>query len=201
VLTVRDLTLLTAQSALFAYNSPRSSTQEDWLKTMKILQLNIRIINTSKFLLRDHIKDNNIDVACLTETWQIGNDNSILNLTGLKPEFKNRSSGTKGGGAAILLSPNVKAVRRKDLEVDDLEAVFVEATVNGKATVIGSVYIPPGHAHGDKITILDGILNAIPNSSLLITGDFNARSPSWEPNSINRASTSSESCIGVEGNM
>ena len=160
---------------------------------MKVLQLNIRSINTSKYLLRDYIRNNKIDIACLTETWHIDNAKSILNLTGLVPHFRNRQGETKGGGTAILLSPTIKAVRRKDLETTDLEAVFVEATINGKSTIIGSVYIPPGHAHRDKIGILNDIISSVPNSSLLITGDLNARSLSWEPQNLNRTSQNSES--------
>ena len=91
---------------------------------MKILQLNIRSLNTSKYQLRDYIRDRKIDIACLTETWHKGDDNSIKDITGLIPEFKDRSLSSKGGGAAILVSPNIKAVRRKDLEDDSLEAAF-----------------------------------------------------------------------------
>ena len=150
---------------------------------MKILQLNVRSLNTSKYLLKNYVHSNRFDIVCLTETWHHDNGGNMRDILGLIPEWRDRTHKTKGGGVAILVSPNIPAVRRTDLESDELEAIFIETKINNKKCIIASVYLPPDRATSAKINTLNDMLNKINSDRILITGDLNARSLWWEPHS------------------
>jgi len=73
-----------------------------------------------------------------------------------------------------------KAVKLREFEVDNLEAVWVDVKVDKVRTVIGSVYIPPGDKH--VLDLLDTVIGRILDSheSLIIGIDANARSVMWD---------------------
>jgi len=62
----------------------------------------------------------------------------------------------EGGGVAVILNKKVKAVHLKQYEIDNLEAVWVDAMLGKVRSVIGSVYIPPG-----DISALDKLYSVI----------------------------------------
>ena len=148
---------------------------------MKILQLNTRSLNTSKYLLKNYIHNESFDIVCLTETWHKDDNGNMRNTLGLIPEWKDRTHKTKGGGVAVLVGPHIAAVRRKDLESEHLEAIFIEIKINNKRCILASIYLPPERTETHKINLISDILGKIKTDSLLITGDFNARSLEWEP--------------------
>ena len=83
------------------------------------------------------------------------------------------------GGVAILTSPKVKCVRRKDLVVNN-ECIWCEIQINNQQCLIFSVYIPPKNK--ENLKKLNTILESIdPKVPLLIGGDFNACKNLWDP--------------------
>jgi ribonuclease HI/retron-type reverse transcriptase len=147
-----------------------------WLTgSMKILQLNTRAISTYKRYIENYAESARFDVICLSETWNRDDAPKVKNFTHY---WKNRKHNNKGG-VAILVNKGVKAVYRKDLETDKLEAIWVEACIGKQRTLIASIYIPPGHK--EDITALEGVIDKIPSSTaVVLTGDFNARSSLWD---------------------
>ena len=143
--------------------------------TMKILQLNCYSYATSRRLLEDYVDANNTDVILLSETWISDDKTKFKNWPNpqWKPKINTR------GGVAILTSPKVKCVRRKDLEVNN-ECMWCEIQINNQQCLICSVYIPPKHK--EDLKKLNTILESIdPKVPLLIGGDFNARNHLWDP--------------------
>ena len=83
-----------------------------------------------------------------------------------------------GGGLAILANPNIKCVRRKDLEEDN-ECIWCEVYIGNKQCLICSVYIPPRNK--EDLIKLHNKLNCLKsNQPLIVGGDFNARNELWD---------------------
>ena len=78
----------------------------------------------------------------LSETWVSDDKTKFQNWP--NPQWKSKIN-TKGG-VAILTGPEVKCVRRKDLEEDN-ECMWCKIEIAGKQFLICSVYIPPKHAN------------------------------------------------------
>ena len=75
----------------------------------------------------------------LSETWL---DDRITDLEVGIPGFKvfRRDRNRRGGGVMVYVSEQLKAVRRKDLEVNAVEAVWVEVKTRNGILLICNVY-------------------------------------------------------------
>ena len=148
------------------------------MSPIKLLQVNIRSLNTSKRYLEQYVDKHNINLVFLSETW---NDKSYLSFKNWKCNnlFKNRPESTYGG-VAILPSCGTKIVRRFDLEDNDLELVWAEAEIDKTKVLIATIYIPPSRT--DLLLKFEenlfNVLNKTENP-IIITGDFNSRSYMW----------------------
>ena len=78
----------------------------------------------------------------LSETWL---DDRITDLEVGIPSFKvfRRDRNRRGGRVMVYVSEQLKAVRRKDLEVNAVEAVWVEVKTRNGILLICNVYRPP----------------------------------------------------------
>ena len=109
-----------------------------------------------------------------------------INIRNYPHKFIKVRQNMEGGGVAVILNKKVKAVHLKQYEIDNLEAVWVDAMLGKVRTVIGSVYIPPG-----DISALDKLYSVIgqitqSHSQLIIGMDSNSRSSLWD-----------DTCIGI----
>ena len=148
------------------------------LANMRILQLNTRSFNQlSQRVLSDYVDQENIQVMCLSEVW----NNKPKFKDWAKPEYKSRLNDNHGG-VATLARKSVKIVRQHDLE-NNKEFMFSSIQIGSQVVLLGSIYIPPGFKW--DIKALDRKLTEIGDQTpLLITGDFNARSPSWDNTAV-----------------
>ena len=48
-----------------------------------------------------------------------------------------------GGGVVVYIRDNINVTRRFDLEMDNLEAVWLQLKLQGKTILFGTFYIPP----------------------------------------------------------
>ena len=89
------------------------------------------------------LKDYNIDIALLCETWL--NDTNVhrVDIPGYQVVYKNREN-RKGGGVCILLKKNLK-YREYDNKVcpTTFEIVTIELKTNKKNLIISAAYRPP----------------------------------------------------------
>lgn len=173
------LILLTANTVL---NTGRYSLllhQEYTHTTMRALQLNIQSLNTSGTYLAHFVDTKSILLAAISET---NNKQDFLKFKDWKTEFKNRLDGTAHGGVALLAHPTVKMVRRRDYDVFDLEVVWAQIEINKVATNVVSVYIPPTNTTDHLLSFIANIdyVKSVSKLPILILGDLNARSYSWE---------------------
>ena len=153
-------------------------------KGIKIVHQNIRSLFHNLTNLICFLDENkNIDIIALTETHicneTYNNTNGLYNIPGYTFEKKNRRKG-KGGGVGVYISDRLNWVRRKDLENDETECLFIEVKLkNSKNVIVGCLYRPPdGSLYLNKNfnDIFQDVLSAV-NETLLetiILGDVNA---------------------------
>ena len=84
-------------------------------------------------------------------------------------------TGRIGGGVVVYIRDNISFKRRQDLEINPLEAVWVEVSLKNKTILIGSVYRPPNSTVEYLNLISESFDRAINTGTkdILILGDFN----------------------------
>ena len=116
------------------------------------------------------------DILAFSETWlhpDIDTDNLLLEQYQV-PERKDRNADNHGG-VIIYIKEGIRYKRRADLEVRDLENIWIEVANNHKRILFGLFYRPP-NANADYFSkIEDSIALAVDTNikDIIITGDFN----------------------------
>lgn len=148
---------------------------------MKIGQLNIRSIYNKKEELKDVIRNHNLDIICLQETW-IKEDNFNL-MQSYKCFHRNRADGY--GGVAIMVKNKISTNEILFIDLTNIEIIGVEVKVKhkkeNKMYNIINIYIKPNITDGELSEDLDRIgtkLNNIEN--LIICGDINLAHNMWD---------------------
>ncbi len=146
---------------------------------MKLLQFNCQSYNTTKQQLHRYVRDKDIKILCLSETWN--KEETFTFTKHWNTHCKNRpldSSGNAYGGVAVATHPSIRMVPYKELE-NDTEIAWTKVYINSKIVHLASVYIPPGKVeHIDK---LSQVLDSVPDDApVILTGDFNATSALWD---------------------
>ena len=84
------------------------------------------------------------DILVFTESWlKPDKPNEKLITDTFKSPFRKDRWDRPGGGVLIYTRDSIQSKRRTDLEMQDLEAVWVEITVKSKKILIGGFYRPP----------------------------------------------------------
>ena len=120
-------------------------------------------------------ESDNFDIITLSETWlsdSISN-NSIL-LTNFHPPIRRDRPNDPHGGVAIYVKNNLYCKPRPDLNVTNLEAVWVETKLRQESILIGSFYRPPS-ANVQYWELLHECLEKVnsTNTNYILLGDFN----------------------------
>ena len=141
---------------------------------LSVVHNNIRSLPNKTLFIEAEL--NSFDIITLSETWLHDNiPNENLHIKGyLPPIRRDRPENVGHGGVAIYVKEDLICKHRPDLEVQDLEAVWVETKVNQDTLLIGCFYRPPDSRVGYWDLIDDSINKAgrTPHK-LLILGDFN----------------------------
>ena len=139
----------------------------------KIVHYNVQSIMNKVDLIESECL--NFDVICITETWL---DDSIVDED-IKIEnfnlFRRDRPGGHHGGVCMFVRNNVFCRRRRDLELPNIECIWVEVSIKHKQYLIGTFYRPPRSPNAILPSIEDSIGLAFDanNQNILITGDFN----------------------------
>ncbi|CAC5395380.1 unnamed protein product [Mytilus coruscus] len=118
------------------------------------------------------------DILAFTESW-LNNSNqgdSVRLLNFCDPFRKDRGPHKSGGGVIVYVKDSINAVRRSDLELHDLEAVWIQLCLNGKKVLFGTFYIPPNSNNAVWANVemsFDMALNDASIDYIVVTGDFN----------------------------
>lgn len=129
------------------------------------------------------LKLNNIDIACVTETWLNKDISSeLIDIPDYAVYRHDRSDGRQGGGVACYVRHNVSCLHLKELECSDVESLWLLFRAPRMPrlvshVLIGTIYHPPT-ADGQQtvnhiVDCLDKMIQKHPNAGIVLTGDFN----------------------------
>ena len=152
---------------------------------MKLLQINITSLNTSLKELWGYQNENNYDAIFLQKpNYTTGKPLAFFKYwkTEVFTNFQNKSMGF---GVGTLVSSAPKNVFREDLSHKDLEIIWNEMQIQGKKTLVGNIYIPPGNEN--HLHIQDMELEKHKGENILLIGDFNSRNKIWDRNANNNS--------------
>ena len=112
----------------------------------------------------------------LTETWlQQSNLDSDIKFQGYKSPFRHDRQADAHGGVAVYVKETFYSRRRDDLELRNVECVWVEILIKNKPVLIGTFYRPPNSnapVLSDIETSID-LAHETGIKDIITTGDFN----------------------------
>ena len=118
----------------------------------------------------------NFDLISITETWfNQSISNADVNINGFRAPFRKDRLGDGYGGVAVYIKNDIPCIRRTDLEILNIECVWVEIRLHGKRLLVGTYYRPPNSDNAVLTNIENSIDLAIDTeiSDIIILGDFN----------------------------
>lgn len=155
-------------------SSDTSTTEELLSNHLSVMHLNIQSIVPKIDLIKGESEA--YDVLVFTESWlkETSANESIL-IENFLPPFRRDRAGRPGGGVIIYVRNTLVAHRRTDLEINGLEAVWLEIIVRSKTILIGGFYRPPNSNNDYFDLIFESIDKAYSTNiaDIIITGDFN----------------------------
>jgi hypothetical protein len=138
-----------------------------------VIYLNARSFLKHKDLIEAEVE--HVDIVTISETWfSPSHDVNDICLTGFHPPIRRDRPDDPHGGVAIYVRNNLYCKPRPDLQVQDLEAVWVETKLNQESLLIGSFYRPPNSRVNYWEYVNDSIRKAnYTELKFIILGDFN----------------------------
>ena len=117
----------------------------------------------------------NFDVICLTETWLDHRTSDDLLALAEYTLYRRDRGRDAYGGICVYVKNELYSRRRNDLEVADVECVWLEIHNHNRKVLIGTFYRPPNSTHATLNSIENSIGLAFDTDTenILITGDFN----------------------------
>ena len=116
------------------------------------------------------------DVLAFTETW-LNNNTSTPDIAfpNYQTPFRKDRQTDRHGGVLVYVKDTISAHRRHDLEVNDIECVWLELKVKHKPILFGVFYRPPNSNTAVMSSIQDSIALAVDTQikDIVVTGDFN----------------------------
>ncbi len=177
------LSLITVSGDIESNPGPPPSpirTEPQVLKSLALCHLNIQSMrrNTEKLKHVEIQLSGKYDIITVSETWLSPNIlNDAYTINGYYPLFRrDRMGRTPGGGVAAWVSFNLVAKRRIDLELPDVEAMWLEIRSENHVFLICTMYRP----HTEGMFFWDNTPEMLDNarltgiSNIIFAGDLNA---------------------------
>ena len=168
--------------------NPGPSISDKNFQDMAICHLNVQSMKKNLEKVK-HIKlqlTDKFDIITVSETWltsSIPDENYQLN--GYHKIFrKDRKDDDIGGGVAAWVSCRIAAKRRTDLEMPELEVMWLEIRSHNNKFLLCIVYRPPN----STISFWDDLQQMLDNAKLdriqnvIMMGDFNADEQTYNGN-------------------
>lgn len=138
---------------------------------------NVRSIKNKLRELSALVESTPNTVFALTETWldPSTHDGQIADTDRFQIFRKDRTT-SRGGGVMLIAPGNLACRRRRDLEQEALEAVFVETRSGNHTVLLICVYAPP-RLQASSLEALQASVDCIQRSrytNIYLMGDFNA---------------------------
>ena len=138
-----------------------------------VVHYNVQSLSNKVDLIQSELS--NFDIICLTETWldqrTIDDD---LALNGFNLHRRDRP-GDHHGGICVYVNQNIFSRRRNDLELPNIENVWIEVLLHNCKMLIGTFYRLPNSSPVVLSSIEDSIGLAYDTNiqNAVITGDLN----------------------------
>ena len=141
---------------------------------LSILHLNIQSIASKLDVIEGEAAS--YDVLVFSESWlkpEVTNES--LHIENFSPPFRADRGDRPGGGVIVYVRDTMSSKRRSDLEVQGLEAVWVEIQVKSKKVLVGGFYRPP-NSNINYFNLINESADRAYNTNIqdiIILGDFN----------------------------
>ncbi len=162
-------------STLSTSDSDTSACSFEYIMGMfSVYHMNIQSVLPKIDIIEQEIQF--YDVAVFTETWlndTIQSDSIVI--SNFSAPHRLDRQGRIGGGVAIYVRDSLTSIRRHDLEIANLEAVWVEIKLKTKSILVGGFYRPP-NSNSDYLDRIHVSIDRALNTSIhdiVILGDFN----------------------------
>ena len=150
---------------------------------MNIMNINHGSFNTSKHLFNQYTNNHNINVACISETFEYQDKTPTINgwQTFSKPRAPDPNTNVNPhGGVAIIARQNVKIREApKNLNLPNIEIIACETFFDHTKFLVICVYILD---YNSLIQLCQWINHIDKNDhpNILICGDFNSHHTNWD---------------------
>lgn len=143
-------------------------------QNLSIMHYNVQSIFSKLEVLHTELID--FDILTFSETWlndSIDTDDLLFQSFN-KPERKDRP-GDSHGGVMLYVKKGIHYKRRNDLELRNIESIWIEVANSHKRVLVGVFYRPPNADAAYLSYIEDSFGLAIDTGikDIIITGDFN----------------------------
>ena len=154
-------------------NSSHNGSLEMLTNHLSILHLNIQSLLPKLDLIA--AESEAYDLIIISESWlkpEIRSDS--ISLTNFHSPFRRDRCDRPGGGVVIYVRDNIYCKRRSDLELQGLEAVWIELSIKSKKLFKGGCYRPP-NSNAAYFDLLSESIDRAYNTNIIdifILGDF-----------------------------
>lgn len=156
----------------YVYSKLKKVTKQH-IEGLTIGHLNVRSLLPKIEQIRHLLDNTKFDIFCINESWL---DSSIsyheIEVTGYK--MFNKPRNRHGGGVAIYIRNDLKYKRRIDLELANIECIWLEVVLHKTKLLLCSLYRPPSMGNDYYNNMLDCIEKACFEDKLVVLiGDLN----------------------------
>ena len=141
---------------------------------LSILHLNVQSIVPKLDLIRSEA--DLYDKLIFSESWvKSETQNETLYIENFQPPFRKDRRGRPGGGVIVYVRDTFPCKHRTDLELDGLEAVWIEFSVKSKKILVGGFYRPP-NSDNAYLNLIEESIDRAYNTNIVdmfALGDFN----------------------------
>ena len=158
------------------------SLNSDIKSKLKCINTNAQSLQYKMDELKQVIKDNDVKVVAVTESWGQEWKEATLEMEGFNMYKKHRTDGRRGGGCVIYVSQDLKSYACKDMDNvqgDDAIWCWVRLT-NAAKILVGCMYRSPTSSRENNNLFMNQIIRAsdVANQNqnrILLMGDFNIK--------------------------
>lgn len=150
-------------------------------------------LNARSLLKSGRLEEMYLELCCLHRFDIIGVSESHLSqeIPDLDINIQNytiyrQDRNRHGGGTALYIHDRFTSVRRPDLELPNIELLWVELKFYNHSVLVGVCYRPPNQCAADVDAFIDNLNNSLSsivggrNQSVILLGDFNDRCHVWD---------------------
>lgn len=140
---------------------------------IKIAHSNVNSLRHKVDYITSELSD--YDIICISESKL--NDSisdSSISIDGYRQPLRKDRPTNNGGGLVIYIKNNIHYKRRSDLELPNIETIWVEINALNRKFLLGLFYRPPNSSVDFWFSLENILENAVDhNLDLIILGDFN----------------------------